>query len=300
MGSWFTVMSSVARGRRLGCVVVNGTLIALLMAPALAGVSTLAARRWGERAGGVVSAFPAIVGPVLLIVALDHGRGFAARAAGGTLLGLVSLAAFALAYGRVAGRHGWVASLTGGWLAAAVAALAVAVAARGAGSPAGLVVATAALALACRALPMTGVVLATPRPRRVAVPLRMASAALLVAVLSAVAGAVGPLIGGMLAALPVLACVLAVFTHREAGGPAVIGLLRGMLVGMGSFVLFCQVIVLTIVPYGIAPAFAAATVVAVAAQALTVYSVHSTLRRQSSAARPAVATADGSLRRQSS
>ena len=68
---------------------------------------------------------------------------------------------------------------------------------------------------------------------------------------------------------------------------------------MGSLVLFCQVIALAIVPYGIAPAFAAATAGAVAAQALTVYSVHSTLRRQSSAASSGVAAAAGSLRRQS-
>ena len=87
------------------------TLIALVMAPALAGAATVAARRWGERASGVVSAFPAIVGPVLLIVALAHGRAFAGRAANGSLLGLVSLAAFALAYGRVARGRGWEVSL---------------------------------------------------------------------------------------------------------------------------------------------------------------------------------------------
>ena len=161
--------------------------------------------------------------------------------------------------------------------------------------------AAAALALACRLLPPAAAgSVTTPLRYPLAVPLRMASAALLVAVLSAAAGAVGALIGGMLAALPVLACVLAVFTHREAGAPAVIGLLRGMLTGMASFVLFCQVIAVSIVPYGIVPAFAAATVIAVAAQALAVYSVHSTLRRQSSAARPAMAAAVGSLRRQSS
>ena len=96
-------------------------LIELLVAPALVAVSTLVARRWGARAGGVVSAFPAIVGPVLLILALAHGRAFAARAADGTLLGLVSLAAFALAYGRVAVARGPLVSAVAGWSAAAVA-----------------------------------------------------------------------------------------------------------------------------------------------------------------------------------
>jgi F0F1-type ATP synthase assembly protein I len=286
-------------------IVVGRIVIELLVAPALVAVSTFVARRWGPRAGGVVSAFPAIVGPVLLILALGHGRAFAARAAEGTLLGLVSLAAFALVYGRLARGHGWRVCATAGWLAAGLAALGVGAAAGRTGSPMGLVVASAALALACRALPAIVLAPASSRASRRPgeIPLRMASVALLVAVLSAAAGALGAVAGGMLAALPVLACVLAVFTHRGHGGAQAIALLRGMLAGMASFVLFCQVIALTVVPYGIAPAFAAATGVALAVQAIAVYSptpVHSLLRRQSSAASAAVAAAPGALGRQSS
>jgi hypothetical protein len=278
-------------------------LIELLIAPALVAVATLVARRWGPRAGGVVSAFPAIVGPVLLILALARGSSFAARAANGTLLGLVSLAAFALAYGRLARGNGWRVCAAAGWLAAAIAALGVGAAAGRAGSPVGLVVASTALAAACRALPAVALVPALSRPRRGEIPLRMASVALLVALLSAAAGRLGAVAGGMLAALPVLACVLAVFTHREHGGPQAIALLRGMLAGMASFVLFCQVIALAIVPFGIAAAFAGATGIALAVQAIAIYPpapVHSLLRRHSSAARPAVAAAPGSLGRQSS
>ena len=251
------------------------TAVELLLAPALVAVSTIAARRFGERAGGVVSAFPAIVGPVLLIVALAHGAQFAATAANGTLLGLVSLAAFALAYGRVAGRHGWQASLILGWACAAVAGLAAGLAAGGTPAPAGLLAAALSLAVAWWALPAAASPASATRGSMLA---RAATAALLVALLAAADGAVGPLVGGMLAALPVLACVLAVFTHREQGAAAVIGLLRGMLAGMVAFVIFCQLIAMLIVPYGIAPAFAAATVVAGVVQALAVYSVHSTLR----------------------
>jgi hypothetical protein len=280
-------------------------LIELLLAPALVAVSTLVARRWGPRAGGVVSAFPAIVGPMLLILALGHGRGFAARAAEGTLLGLVSLAAFALVYGRLARGHGWAAAALAGWLAAAFAALGVGAVAGRTGSPVGLLVASAALAMAWRALPAIALAPAAGAlsRRRSGVALRMASVALLVAALSAAAGALGAVAGGMLAALPVLACVLAVFTHREHGGAQAIALLRGMMAGMASFVLFCQVIALAVVPYGVAAAFTAATGLALAVQAIAVYSptpVHSLLRRHSSAASPAVAAAPGLVGRQSS
>jgi hypothetical protein len=96
------------------------SLLQLVVAPTLVGASTLAARRWGERTGGLVSAFPAIVGPVLFIAAREHGPAFAARAASGTLLGLVALSGFALACGWAAAlRAGWLVSLAAGWVVAA-------------------------------------------------------------------------------------------------------------------------------------------------------------------------------------
>src|SRR3954468_2789753 len=61
-------------------------VIEVVLAPALVGAATLAARRWGERTGGLVSAFPAIVGPGLLVTALEHGAAFAGRAASGALV----------------------------------------------------------------------------------------------------------------------------------------------------------------------------------------------------------------------
>ncbi len=308
------------------------TLVELVVAPALVAAATTAARRWGSRVGGVVSAFPAIVGPVLLIVALEHGPAFAAKAANGTLLGLVALGAFALAYARAAVTRGWCASLVAGWVCAGAAALVVGFLARGVGSPAGLAVATLALGLARWALPAApgspapassvprlpapaSPVPGSPAPAsrapgnppapasRAAVPARMGLTALLVTLLAAMAGALGPLVGGMLAALPVLACVLAVFTHREAGVAAVVALLRGLLAGMAGFVVFCQLIAVLIERYGIAPAFTAATAAAVIVQATAVYAppaVQATLRSHKSAPSAAVATAAGGLRRQSS
>src|SRR4051794_26877768 len=107
-------------------------LLELVVAPGLVGAATLAARRWNDRVGGVVSAFPAIVGPVLLIAALEHGTAFAGRAASGTLLGLVALSGFAVAYGRVARRAGWRLSLAIGWAAAGALGLAAGALAPGA------------------------------------------------------------------------------------------------------------------------------------------------------------------------
>src|SRR5512142_130043 len=127
-------------------------LIEFVVAPLLVAASTLATRIWGPRAGGVISAFPAIVGPVLLIAALNHGSAFAARAADGTLYGLVSLGAFNLAYGWAALRARWQASLAVGW-AAASAAGGIIAAVHTLGSPPGVLVAGVSLGIAWAAMP---------------------------------------------------------------------------------------------------------------------------------------------------
>jgi hypothetical protein len=245
-------------------------VLELVVAPALVGAATLAARRWGQRIGGLVSAFPAIVGPVLLVAALNHGAAFAARAANGTLLGLVALAGFALVYGRAAERAGWRASLALAWVAAGV--LGLAVGAIAAGPPAGLAAAAVSLALAHVLLGRgnrDGALPAEPLVPRWDLPLRMALTALLVVSLTAAATRLGPLVGGVLAALPVLASILAVFTHARYGAAAAVELLRGMLGGMAGFVCFCALVAALVEPAGIAAAFAVSAVAALAVQAAT-------------------------------
>ena len=134
-----------------------------VVAPGLVGASTLAARRWGLGLGGLVSAFPAIVGPLLLIAAHEHGTAFAARAASGTLLGLVALSGFALAYGRTSLHAGWRTSLAAGWVTAAgIATLLTAVDAR---PLAALAAATLSLVVAYCLLP-SGTAPLAPRRRR--------------------------------------------------------------------------------------------------------------------------------------
>jgi hypothetical protein len=261
-------------------------LLELVVAPALVGGATLAARRWGERVGGVVSAFPAIVGPVLLIAALQHGAAFAAQAASGTLLGLVALSGFAVAYGRVAPHARWPASLAAGWAAAAVLGVAVGVVPPG--PLAGLAAATISLAAAYRALRCAASIapeptLPPPRIPRWDLPLRMALTALLVVSLTAAATRLGPVVGGVLAALPVLASVLAAFTHVQCGGAPLADLLRGMLRGMAGFVAFCTLVAVLAEPAGIAAAFAVSALAALAVQAATV--------RGAAATRPAPAAA---------
>lgn len=241
------------------------TALELALAPALVAAASAAGSRWGAQVGGLVSAFPAVVGPVLLVTAQEHGTAFAARAADGVLAGLVALSAFAVAYARAAVSAGWPPSVAAGWAAAAIAALMVGSA--GAGSAAGPAAGVLSLVAAYAILPDAKATPAPAKAPRGEIALRILLTAVLVASVTAAAGVLGARAGGILAALPVIASVLAVSTHRREGTAALIGLLRGMLLGMAGFVAFCEVLAILIVPAGMAPAFALATACALVAQA---------------------------------
>jgi hypothetical protein len=257
---------------------VLAPVLQLVIAPLLVGLSTQAARRWGAQIGGALSAFPAIVGPLLLIAAVDHGPAFAARSATGTLLGLVALSGFVLAYGRAAARAGWLTSLAVGWsVAAAIAAVLMVV---HAGLPVALAAAGGSLLLAHRLLPHHPAAPAVAAPRW-DLPVRMAMTAVLMVSLTAAASRLGPVVGGLLAALPALASILAVFTHGGQGSAALVELLRGMLRGMAAFVAFCLLVALLVVRAGTPAAFCVATFAAVAVQAVIAR------RQRASAARTA-------------
>ena len=261
-----------ANGRTLTWRRVGQTVLEILIAPVLVALATLVGRRWGARAGGLVSAFPAVVGPVLLIIAQQRGGVAAARAASATLLGLVALSGFALAYARAARGTRWPASLAAGWACAIAAAAIAGWSLAGTGLPAALIAAVLSIAAARSALPRSAdqPYLGAPAQRlRGDLVLRMALTAALIALLTVASELFGPVVGGMLAALPVLASVLTVFTHRLHGSDATIGLLGGMLTGMSGFVAFCAAIALLAAPAGTAVAFGVATLSAAVAQALT-------------------------------
>jgi hypothetical protein len=210
-------------------------------------------------------------GTDLLVYSLEHGRGFAANAASGTLLGLVSLTGFVVVYGRLAGRVGWVACMLAGLLAFALGTLLFSAVAAPAGIALGL--AGAGFVLGLVLLPQSGVQARSPAPAPAwDLPLRAICALALVLALTAVAGWLGPQLSGLLAPFPVITTVLATFTHAQRGATETVRLLRGMLTGFGAFALFCFVLAISLRALGVAAAFALATGVAVLTQAAMIRS----------------------------
>jgi hypothetical protein len=240
--------------------------VKVLLAPTFVVGASLAARRYGPRVGGLIGGLPIVAGPILLVYALAHGRAFAAGAAAGTLLGVVSLAAFVVVYGRLAGRLFWGASMLAGWLTFAVATVAFSALSVPAGVALGLAGAGLLIGLAWLPRPVGDQLSHAPAPAW-DLPLRAACALALVLALTAVAGWLGPQLSGLLAPFPVITTVLATFTHAQRGTDELLRLLRGMLSGFGAFTLFCFTLAVSLHTLGIASAFALASGLALLAQA---------------------------------
>ena len=276
-----------------------------LLAPTFVVGASVAARRFGPWVGGVVGGLPVVAGPILLAYALEHGRGFAGQAAAGTLLGLLSLTAFVVVYGRLANRARWFVCMLCGWAAFALATVALDCVTMAAGVALGLVCAGFAVGL----LLLPGQSYATavtansnsnsaggggaiPQTPSWDLPVRAACALALVLALTTAAGWLGPQLSGLLAPFPVITTVLATFTHSQRGadeavrllrgmltprararaprwlGDEAVRLLRGMLTGFVAFALFCFMLTVSLAGATIAATFALATAVALAAQAL--------------------------------
>ncbi len=247
--------------------------VKLLLAPAFVVGASLVARRFGARVGGLIGGLPVVAGPILLAYALAHGRPFAAGAAAGTLLGLVSLIAFVVVYARLAGRLPWGASMLGGWLAFAVATLVFSALSVPLGAALGL--AGVALALGLAALPRpAGAAPSHTTPPAWDLPLRAACAAALVLILTAIAGWLGPQLSGLLAPFPIIATVLATFTHAQRGTDELRRLLRGLISGFGAFALFCFALAVALRRLDTAAAFGLATGLALLTQTLVLALVH--------------------------
>ncbi len=242
--------------------------IKLLLAPGFVVGASLAARRFGARIGGLIAGLPVVAGPILLVYALAHGHAFAADAAAGTLLGLASLIAFVVAYAHLAGRVAWSVSMLSGWLVFALATAAFSALTVSAGLALGI--AALALLLGLAMLPRAGPELRQhPPPPSWDLPVRAACALVLVLSLTTVAGWLGPQLSGLLAPFPIIATVLATFTHAQRGTDELLRLLRGLISGFGAFALFCFTLAVALNPLGTAAAFALATAVALLTQAAT-------------------------------
>jgi len=206
---------------------------------------------------------PLTSGPVAVFLVLEHGAGFAAAAATGSLAGTVAQTAFCLAYVAAVSR-GWPVALGAGATAFVATAAALQ---RLALAPVALEVgAFAAIALVLLVMPRGAAARPAPPPPRWDLPARMLITTVLVVVVTGVAATLGPRLSGLIATFPVYAAILTIFAHR-AGAAAAAQVLRGLLLGLFAFAGFFVVLGNALERVGVAAAFALACAAALVIQA---------------------------------
>ena len=234
----------------------------LLLAPLLVVASSLAGRRWGPRIAGILVVLPVAAGPILLILYLEHGNRFAAQAARAATLGIVPLALFALVFGHLSRRHGWLVTLAASWVVVLLADFALAQV----DVPAGIALIFALLALHGANALLRRLDLPPPPPLPAPwwdLPARAVATGLLVLTVTGLAASVGPALTGVVTPFPIALSVICAFTTAQAGHAGVLALLRGVVPGLDGFALFCFLVAITIDDLGAALAFGVATAAAV-------------------------------------
>ena len=249
---------------------MNTLAFKLTVTPLLILAASLASRRWGEAVAGWFVGLPLTSAPVCFFLALDQGPDFAATVSLGSLVGVASEATFVLLYSIVARRSGWPLALGAASLGFAFCSF-LSTKATLPLWPA-VVAALTALLVALVLMPRFDPTAAMlPRRPRWDIPARMVVATTLVLSLTALAPYIGARAGGLLSTYPVFATVLAAFGHHSRGAAAAVQVLRCLLIGLFAFIGFFAALALTIVPHGIAFAFVAATLVALAVQGLSLW-----------------------------
>lgn len=230
-------------------------LLKVAIAPAFVGVVSLIAVRYGHATAGWLVALPINTGTIIFVLALTEGPGFAATAAAGALLAIVSLSVFTVGYARSALRYRWPVCL--GIAAAGFAASTLILSQAPELVPVDLVGSVLAIVVVLAILPKQDAsVPATPTPRW-EIPLRMLTAAVLVLAITTAAENLGPRLSGLLSPIPVFTVTLVIFTHSREGPAPVFVFLRGLQYGLFSFAAFCAVVAVLLVPFGLGVALGA-------------------------------------------
>ncbi len=236
----------------------------LILIPTLIAFATLAERRWGAGVGGWVSGLPLTSGPVSIFLAVERGPSFAVEAAGATILGLVAVASFAVAYACVARFAGLPASVIAGFVAYLGAGLTLSTIESQPWSA--FLTAFGSLVAALAIAPRSTENLAAIAHARWDVPVRALVATAMVVMITGSAELLGPTGSGLLSPFPVFACVMTAFAHARGGRDRAVCVLRGVLLGSFAFAVFFLVIAMTLGDPIIAQAYLGAATAAALVQ----------------------------------
>jgi hypothetical protein len=211
--------------------------------------------------GGWLLAFPVITAPLLLFLALSRGLTTCQQAAEGAVAGTVSIAGFCLVYSwlAVTGRW-WLPSLLGGclsFLVLSVPMIQLVV------LPVGLLFGCVVLVLSLGLRLMPALTASGPPQPKLPwdIPSRMVLGAGVVLAVELTVPLLGSGASGILSMIPVTTSVVSVFAHRTDGAHAVVGIQRGLLMGLFGTAAFSTTMSILVDDAGPLVAFIAAVIV---------------------------------------
>lgn len=239
----------------------------LLTSPLLIYLVTLAGRRWGSTASGFLIGLPLTSGPISFILAYEYGLEFASQAAVGNLAGEMSNHAFCLTYIFLARRRSWpiCTSLAIGVSFVATYLLNLVAWQLWPAFVTLLAVFIVSVRLAPR-YPVSGPTLVAPAWD---LPGRILCATVLVVTITTLADRLGPQLSGLISPFPVFCAIFAAFTHAQQGARSVTNLLRGFIVGSGSYLGFFVIVGAWLPTLGLGLAYLLASLAAIAIGGIT-------------------------------
>jgi hypothetical protein len=236
----------------------------LFLVPAFLLLLSLAGRRWGPAVAGWLAGLPVLTGPILFLLALENGPGFAAAAATVSLSAVFGAVAFILTYARACARNSPALSLLYGMASWSGAALLLT--RLPPNNSVSLGIALLALVIAPKLFPRISAPILTAALPKWELPLRMLAGAAITLAVTSLAAAIGPSWSGMFAVFPVITIVLSVSSHRASGAAFAATLLRAMIWGLYSLASFCLALAVLLPQQGVTISFLAAIAAAVAVQ----------------------------------
>ncbi len=238
-------------------------ILKIIIVPLFLLLISLISKKFGAFYGGIVSGLPAVSGPIIYVLGLEHGNDFAAASCYSALFGLSGFMAFGVSYSWAARKFHWLLSLL---LALASWGIMVAIMMN---APhdlgVALMVAIVALVFAKFALPQKkgG---ALPAPLNLY--LRLISGALLTLLVSKIASHTTSVIAGFAAVFPIFGIILMSETHRNDGAQECANLFHGWIIGLISFVVFFAVLPLLLAKLQLGLSFILATIICLSVQCI--------------------------------
>jgi hypothetical protein len=218
-------------------------LLRLLLAPLAVLVGTVAQRRFGHAISGLIVGLPLTSLPLLWLVALQHGTAFASSMTGALLVGSIAEAVVLWLYARLTMHVSPTLALGGTLVAFAFVAGAVNYLKLSAILAA--LITAAGFALALWLWPANADDATSPSGRS-RLWLRLVLSAVFTLVIVCLAGRLGPVVSGLVDALPAMSLMMAFMTHQDHGANASSTFLRGVTRGSYSYLVAMVVLAETL------------------------------------------------------